>query len=76
MHLNDRLTLRYCYYGKKINDYFVKMNKLINDEHTREALNVTSHQHSNDKLNDKLLDLKKTNTIDVQLPKLVGLPKL
>ena len=60
MHLNDRLSPRYCYYGKKIiNDYFVKMNKLINAKHTREALNVTSHQHSNKDLTTNYLTSKR-----------------
>ena len=37
------------------NDYFVKMNKLINDKHRYEALNVTSHLHSNEDLTTNYL---------------------
>lgn len=58
MHLNDSITPRYCYYEKKT-DYFVKMNKLINDKHTREALNVTSQQHSNEDLTTNYLTSKR-----------------
>ena len=71
--------------GKK--DYTDKMDSLVNDKQTYEPLKRDPTPALQRRLNGKLLDLKKTETIDIQLyfrlrcrvpqsGKLYGLPKL
>ena len=68
-------------------DYTDKMDSLVNDKQTYEPLKRDPTPALQRRLNGKLLDLKKTETIDIQLyyrlrcrvpqsPKLYGLPKL
>ena len=68
-------------------DYTNKMNSLVNDKQTYEPLKRDHTPALQQRLNSKLLDLKKTETIDIQLyyrlrchvpqsAKLYGLPKL
>ena len=68
-------------------DYYDKMDTLVNDKQTYEELKRDPTPSLQRKLNSKLLDLKKTNVLDIQRynrlrcrvpqpPKLYGLPKL
>jgi len=68
-------------------DYYDKMNALVNDKQTYEVLKRDATPALQRKVNSKLLDLKKTDAIDIQRyyrlrcrvpqpPKLYGLPKL
>ena len=68
-------------------DYYDKMDTLVNDKQTYEELKRDPTPSLQRKLNSKLLDLKKTDVIDIQRynrlrcrvpqsPKLYGLPKL
>ena len=68
-------------------DYTDKMDSLVNDKQTYESLKRDPTPALQRRLNGKLLDLKKTETIDIQLyywlrcrvpqsAKLYGLPKL
>ena len=68
-------------------DYTDKMDSLVNDKQTYEPLKRDPTPALQQRLNSKLLDLKKTETIDIQLyyrlrcrvlqsAKLYGLPKL
>ena len=68
-------------------DYYDKMDTLVNDKQTYEKLKRDPTPSLQRKLNSKLLDLKKTDVIDIQRynrlrcrvpqpPKLYGLPKL
>ena len=68
-------------------DYYDKMVTLVNDKQTYEELKRDPTPTLQRKLNSKLLDLKKTDVIDIQRynrlrchvpqpPKLYGLPKL
>ena len=68
-------------------DYTDKMDSLVNDKHTYEPLKRDPTPALQRRLNGKLLDLKKTEIIDIQLyyrlrcrvsqsAKLYGLPKL
>jgi len=68
-------------------DYYDKMDVLVNDKHTYEVLKRDPTPALQRKLNSKLLDLKKTDAIDIQRynrlgcrlpqpPKVYGLPKL
>ena len=68
-------------------DYYDKMDTLVNDKQTYEELKRDPTPSLQRKLNSKLLDLKKTDVIDIQHynrlrcrvpqpPKLYGLPKL
>ena len=68
-------------------DYYDKMDALVNDKQTYQVLKRDPTPALQRKLNNKLLDLKKTDAIDIQryntlrcrvpqLPKLYGLPKL
>ena len=68
-------------------DYYDKMDVLVNDKQTYQVLKRDPTPALQRKLNSKLLDLKKTDTIDIQRynrlrcrvpqpPKLYGLPKL
>ena len=68
-------------------DYYDKMDTLVNDKQTYEGLKRDPTPALQRKLNSKLLDLKKTDVIDIQRynrlrcrvpqpPKLYGLPKL
>ena len=67
-------------------DYYDKMDTLVNDKQTYEELKRDPTPTLQRKLNSKLLDLKKTDVIDIQRyrlrcrvpqpPKLYGLPKL
>ena len=68
-------------------DYYDKMDALVNDKQTYQVLKRDPTPALQCKLNSKLLDLKKTDAIDIQrynrlrcrvpqLPKLYGLPKL
>ena len=68
-------------------DYYDKMDALVNDKQTYQILKRDPTRALQRKLNSKLLDLKKTDAIDIQRynrlkcrvpqpPKLYGLPKL
>ena len=68
-------------------DYYDKMDALVNDKQTYQVLKRDPTPALQRKLNSKLLDLKKTDAIDIQRynrlrcrvpqpPKLYGLPKL
>ena len=68
-------------------DYYDKMDALVNDKQTYQVLKRDPTRALQRKLNSKLLDLKKTDAIDIQRynrlrfrvpqpPKLYGLPKL
>ena len=68
-------------------DYYDKMDALVNDKQTYEVLKRDPTPALKRKLNSKLLDLKKTDAIDIRRynrlrcrvphpPKLYGLPKL
>ena len=68
-------------------DYYDKMDALVNDKRTYQVLKRDPTPALQRKLNSKLLDLKKTDAIDIQRynrlrcrvpqpPKLYGLPKL
>ena len=68
-------------------DYYDKMDTLVNDKQTYEELKRDPTPSLQRKLNSKLLDLKKTDVINIQRynrlrcrvpqpPKLYGLPKL
>ena len=68
-------------------DYYDKMDVLVNDKQTYQVLKRDPTPALQRKLNSKLLDLKKTDAIDIQRynrlrcrvpqpPKLYGLPKL
>ena len=68
-------------------DYYDKMDALVNDKQTYQILKRDPTPALQRKLNSKLLDLKKTDVIDIQRynrlrcrvpqpPKLYGLPKL
>ena len=68
-------------------NYYDKMDTLVNDKQTYEALKRDPTPSLQRKLNSELLDLKKTDVIDIQRynrlrcrvpqpPKLYGLPKL
>ena len=68
-------------------DYYHKMDALVNDIQTYQVLKRDPTPALQRKLNSKLLDLKKTDAIDIQRynrlrcrvpqpPKLYGLPKL
>ena len=68
-------------------DYYDKMDTLVNDKQTYEELKRDPTPSLQRKLNSKLLNLKKTDVIDIQRynrlrcrvpqpPKLYGLPKL
>ena len=68
-------------------DYYGKMDALVNDKQTYQLLKRDPTPALQCKLNSKLLDLKKTDAIDIQRhnrlrcrvpqpPKLYGLPKL
>ena len=68
-------------------DYYDKMDTLVNDKQTYEELTRDPTPTLQRKLNSKLLDLKKTDVIDIQRynrlrcrvpqpPKLYGLPNL
>ena len=47
-------------------DYYNKMDALVNDEQTYEVLKLDQTPALQRKLNSKLLDLKKTDAIDIQ----------
>jgi len=68
-------------------DYYIKMDALVNDKQTYEVTKRDPTPAPQHKLNSKLLDLKKTDVIDIQRynrlrcrvpqpPKPYGLPKL
>ena len=76
----------YCCYGQGL-DYTDKMCSLVNDKKTYESRKRDATPALQLRLNSKLLDLKKTKTIDIQLyyrvryrvpqsAKLYGLPRL